>query len=285
MIPTKKTIVSLVNSLESKSTTHSTTAASPNKEGGLWHIPISNIKPNPEQPRRTFNHDALEDLITSIKEHGILQPIMVSESADGQYELISGERRLRAATMAGFVTIPAVVKKVAKERDKLELALIENIQRENLNAIEEAFAYERLIDEFGLTQEEAAKRVGKSRPYISNTLRLLSLPEEIQNAVINKEISMSTAKVLLALPDGKAQLKMFKKLQGAGGTVREAEELVGSMNTKPSKRDPLVLDQEAKLRGALGTKVRITKRGSQGVIAIYYYSPEELAKIVKQILR
>lgn len=264
---------------------HPVSPSAPHTEGQIRHIPVTSIRPNPHQPRRAFSHEALEDLISSIKEHGLLQPITVSETVAGEYELISGERRLRAATMAGLVTIPAIVKKVTKEKEKLEWALIENIQRQDLNPIEEAFAFERLIDEFGLTQEEAARRVGKSRPHISNTLRLLSLPEEIQAALSSGQISMSTAKVLLGLKDAVAQLKMFKKLAAQGATVRDAEELVSSSlgKNKLTKRDPLVLDLEAKLRAALGTKARVTKRGSQGMIAIYYYSPEELTKLVKQI--
>src|SRR3989339_2075456 len=154
----------------------------------VWQIPLSEIVPNAEQPRRTFSHAELEDLIASIKKHGVLQPITVVEKTDGGYELIAGERRLRASQMAGLATVPALVR-TATRQQKLELALIENIQRQDLNPVEEAFAYKRLMEEFHLTQQEVADQVGKSRPAVANIIRLLDLPEEIQRALMDGKIS------------------------------------------------------------------------------------------------
>lgn len=257
------------------------------KEGNVWYVPVSLIKANAYQPRQQFDHADLEDLINSIKEHGVIQPLLLNEQKDGNYELIAGERRLRAAKIAGLTTVPAIVKEV-KGSQKLELALIENIQRQNLNSLEEAFAFERLIKEFGLTQEEVSKRVGKSRPYVANTLRLLNLPEEIKEAIMQGTLSVTAARAILGLESAKEQLKLYNQLMKEKNSVREVEDKVSAARLQsnlPGRRDPLVLDYEARLRAALGTKVKITKTGSKGSIIIDYYSDEELGRIIKTIVK
>lgn len=254
------------------------------EEGGqekIWHIPVSAITPSAHQPRKNFNAQELEDLAASIKTHGILQPLLVTEKIDGGYELVAGERRWRAAQMGGLATVPALIKKFP-DQQKLEVALIENIQRENLNPLEEAFAFQRLIDEFSLTQQEVAEKVGKSRPAVANTVRLLSLPEEIQAALADKRINMGQARALLSLDDRKKQLDMLSSMLGQRITVRELEREVGKQN-KHARRDPNLAYLEDKLRAALGTKVSLTQKGERGAININYYSQEELARLIKKL--
>ncbi len=186
---------------------------SSNDSSRIWHIPISEITPNERQPRKNFAHGELEDLVASIKKHGVLQPVTVAEKADGGYELIAGERRLRSSQIAGLATIPAIVR-VANAQEKLELALIENIQRQDLSPIEEAFAYKRLMDEFHLTQQSVSEQVGKSRSAVANMVRLLDLPEIIQKALSDGKISVGKARALLSLIDEDEQLKIFKNMVG-----------------------------------------------------------------------
>lgn len=253
------------------------------RQNRIWFIPATEIHPNPHQPRKDFSHGALEELIASIKEHGILQPLLVSERPDGAYELISGERRLRAATIAGLPTVPCIVKHV-KDEEKLELALVENIQRKELNAIEEAFAYHRLHEEFGLTHEEVAQRVGKSRPYVSNMIRLLALPDEIKKALAEGLLPYSKARAILGLESAKDQRKFFKRIMRQDVGVSEVERTVRhASGGKSSRRDPMLDSYERELRDALQTKVRITGKGGKGTITIEYYSPEEAHRIVKVI--
>ncbi|MEK7681144.1 MAG: ParB/RepB/Spo0J family partition protein [Patescibacteria group bacterium] len=247
----------------------------------IWHIPVSSISPNANQPRQNFGPAELEELSASIKTHGILQPLLLSEKADGGYEIIAGERRYRAAKMAGLTTVPAIIKKLP-EHEKVEVALIENIQREDLNPIEEAFAYQRLMEEFDLTQQEVSDKVGKSRPSIANAIRLLSLPEPIKTALIEKRINMSQARALLSLDDEKKQIDLLSSMLGQRITVRELERTV-SKDSKNSRRDPNLTYLEDKLRTALGTKVSITQKGENGTVAISYYSKEELARIIAKI--
>lgn len=253
-------------------------------EGQILKVPVDKVFPNPKQPRKDFGHQSLEELINSIREHGIIQPLIVVEAGDG-YELIAGERRLRSAKILGLKTVPVIVRK-AKEQEKLELALIENIQRQNLNPIEEAVAYQRLIDEFSLTQEEAAKRVGKSRSVVANALRLLVLPEEIQKALMENKIYEGHAKVLAGLPTAKEQLAFFRKIMKSKLTVGETEKTVKENKpeslTKPNY-NPGVKDKEDILRRLLGTKVKIEERGGKGKISIDFYSLEELNNIIKKI--
>lgn len=280
-----KGLGSLLPNSSSRNTIHKETASTHTSER-LWHIPLSEIVPNPHQPRKHFSHADLEDLISSIKEHGVLQPITVTERPDGGYELIAGERRFRASQMAGMSTIPAVVRR-ASEEEKLELALIENIQRQELNPVEEGFAYKRLMEEFGLTQEEVAKKVGKSRPVIANTIRLLDLPGPIQKALIDGQISEGKARAILSLKDEKEQMALFQSMSGEGITVREMEQAVaskGQLSRKGSvRRDPNLLAQEQLLEERFGTKVHITQKGERGTITIEYYSRPELKRIVDEL--
>jgi ParB family chromosome partitioning protein len=249
----------------------------------LLDVPVKNIRPNPKQPREDFGYQDLEDLINSIKEHGILQPLVVTKIDAENYELIAGERRYRAAKFLNFKTVPAIVR-TAKDQEKLELALIENIQRKNLNPIEEGRAFQRLIDEFNLTQEEVAVRVGKSRPVIANTLRLLSLPEEILQALRSGKIKESHGRTLLSLPDEKSQLKYFSKILKNEMTVRDVESGARKIKgTRQRKVDPALSAKEELLRGVFGTKVEIKKRGVKGQIIIHFYSDEEYSDIIRKI--
>lgn len=252
----------------------------------IWHIPLSEIVPNPHQPRKHFSHQDLEDLVASIKKHGVMQPITVTEHATGGYELIAGERRFRASQIAGMPTIPALVRQ-ASEQEKLELALIENIQRQELNPIEEAFAYTRLIEEFGLTQEAVAEQVGKSRPAIANTVRLLDLPDVIQKALIDGQISMGKARALLGLKDTAEQLAVFSQMIGEKVTVRDVERTVASQGSASRKgsvrRDPNILSQEQLIEERLGAKVRISQKGERGTITIEYHSKDELKRLIEEL--
>lgn len=256
--------------------------------GKPLHVPVGLITPNPEQPRKVFTHEALEELINSIREHGILQPLVVSARADGTYELIAGERRFRSAQMLELPTVPVVVRDVVGDKEKLELALIENIQRSDLNAIEEASAYERLANEYGLSHEQVGQRVGKSRSAVTNTIRLLQLPELIQKALIDGKISMGKARALLSIEDREQQVRMFGDMMGEHMTVRDVESAVAKKQAHGGKgltrRDPNVLDQEDAIRKTLGTKVRITKRGDRGKIEIDFYSEEEYREIIRHLL-
>jgi len=247
----------------------------------IWHIPVSSIYANVNQPRKDFSPVELEELSASIRTHGVLQPLLLSEKSDGGYEIIAGERRWRASKMAGLATIPAIIRKLP-EHEKVEVALIENIQRENLNPIEEAFAYQRLMEEFNLTQQEVSEKVGKSRPAVANAIRLLSLPEPIKEALVDKRINMGQARALLSLDDTKKQVDMLSSMLGQRITVRELERNI-SKESKTSRRDPNLAYLEDKLRATLGTKVSITQKGEKGAVSISYYSKEELGRIVNKI--
>ncbi len=257
-----------------------------NKEGKLWHIPISEITANPDQPRKHFSHAELENLVASIKKHGIMQPVTVTEKSDGGYELIAGERRFRSAQIAGFATVPAIVR-FATDQEKLELALIENIQRQQLNPIEEAFSYKRLMGEFGLTQKEVAEQVGKKRPTIGNMVRLLDLPEIVQKAMIDGQLSAGKARALLSLKSEDEQLDLFQSMMGEKMSVRDVERSVASKGGKSRKGsvrvDPNIRAQEEILEERLGTKVNISSNKGKGKIVIEYYSVEELKRIIGEI--
>lgn len=250
----------------------------------IWLVPVSKIEPGMDQPRRTFNEENLKELAESIKKYSILQPLLVTEKSDGGYELVAGERRWRAAKLAGLTLVPVIVKNLAN-REKLEVALIENIQRENLSQLEEALAYKRLIEEFNLTQQEVAEKVGKSRPAVANTVRLLDLPPEAQAALSAGKINAGQARALLSLNNPKDRLEMLSSMLGEKITVRELERKVGqrrSDNTT-ARRDPNLAYLEDKLRLALGTKVAISQKGESGQVTISYFSKEELARIIKKI--
>ncbi len=262
------------------------TVLSTGQTGGdrIWTIPLNEIKADPKQPRRLFKPEELQELADSIKVHGVLQPILVREKDTGGYEVIAGERRFRASQLAGISTIPAIVKKFA-DRERLEVALVENLQRENLNPIEEAYGYERLIKEFGLTQEQVAEKVGKSRPAVANLVRLLGLPSEVQTALIQGEINTGQARSLLTLASPTEQLAMLASMRGQKITVRELEAKVRTGAPRSVlPRDPNLAYLENELRSALGAKTTITpKAGGQGMITIQYHSTEELSDIIKKI--
>ncbi len=281
-----KGLSSLIPQQKSRVVVHKETGSAGNSADRVWHIPISEIVPNAEQPRKIFAHQELEDLVASIKKHGILQPITVTERADGGYELIAGERRMRASQIAGLATVPAIVKS-ATQQEKLELALIENIQRHDLNPIEEAFAFQRLMDEFGLTQQDVADQVGKSRPAVANTVRLLELPDAVKKALMDGKLSAGKAKALLSLKDEKEQLQVFTSMMGEGLTVRQVEEAVankGPASRKGSvRRDPNVSAQEQILEERLGSRVTITKKGEQGKITIEFHSTDELKRLLQEL--
>lgn len=249
----------------------------------IREIPVDRIDPNPHQPRIHFNHEHLEELVNSIKEHGVLQPVVVTETPDGRYELIMGERRLRASKIAGRESIPAVIRS-ATEQQKMELALIENVQRADLDPIEEARAYLRLQDEFGMTQDQVGERVGKSRPHVANIIRLLQLPDEIQRAIADKRISASNARTLLSLPTEQERMEMFQAMLQGNFTVRETETRVARRRNGVKPNDPNVAELEEQLRKAIGTRVSIHRgiRG-EGEIKIKFYDDSDLSELVKKL--
>ena len=250
----------------------------------IWHIPVGEIVPNPEQPRRVFAPADLAELVESIKLHGIMQPLTVTEKDTGGYELVAGERRLRAATLAGLPTVPAIVR-TATNQEKLELALIENIQRQNLNPIEEAFSFRRLIAEFGLTQEMVALRVGKSRSAVANTVRLLDLPEIIQAALSDGRLSAGKARALLSISGEREQLAVFHEMMGEKASVRDVERAAKAHRgvDKPSRRDPNLVACERILEDRLGAKVHISKKGERGTIIIDYHTKEEFKRLIEEL--
>lgn len=257
----------------------------PRVDGPVWEVPLTKIKADVNQPRKYFKPDDLQELASSIKIHGVLEPLLVSELADGNYEIIAGERRFRAAKIAGLPTVPVIVKKLPAEA-KLEVALIENVQRADLNALEEAFAYKRLMDEFGLTQQQVAEKVSKSRPVIANAVRLLDLPMPIQNALVEGKINMSQARTLLALEKADDQLSMLASMLGEKISVRELEQKVAlhqGVATPDERRDPNITYLEGQLRSVLGAKITISNKGEKGTITISYHSKEELGDLVKKI--
>ncbi len=253
------------------------------------HVPLAQVSVNKENPRKNFSHEAMEELIASIKEHGILQPLLVQEKHDGSYDLIAGERRFRAATMLNLLTVPVIVKQTKDSQEKLEIALIENIQRDDLNIIEEACAYQRFVEEFGLSPTEVGNRVGKARSTVANIMRLLNLPDKIQKACIDGRISMGKARALLAVKEPQEQDKMFESFLGEGMTVRDVEKAVQTQKRSKGgkglvRKDANLLDAEDQLRKKLGTKVRITRRGERGKIEIDYFSVEEFKNIIDLLL-
>ena len=258
------------------------------KEGDLRikQVSPSSIVENPRQPRRNFAPDDLAELEASIKEHGILQPLIVSEISPGKYELIAGERRLRASRGLGLKEIPVVIRPMEDDRKKLELALIENIQRSDLNAVEEAQAYRALIEEFDLRQEDVAQRVGKSRPAVANALRLLELDEEMLQALIDGRIMKSHARTLMAEPVLSRRQAIFRDLLKGGVTVREVEARAGSNKTRARyAKDPNIGALEMELREKFGTKVTIEMQNSGGKISIYFYAKEDLKSLVERLAK
>lgn len=258
-------------------------------------VRLSDIEPNKGQPRRNFDQTALEELADSIKVHGIIQPIVVRKTGN-TYEIIAGERRWRAARLAGLTEAPVIVRDYSVQ-ETYEIALIENIQRQNLNAIEEAVAYQKLIDEYSLKQEEVASRVGKSRTAITNSLRLLKLEDGVKQMVIDSKLSAGHARTLISIDDPKLQVKLAEKIVSENLSVRQTEELIRSESAdsekKPKKESkpkeeaakaPEYIKIEEELKQILGTKVTI-KQGSdnKGRIEIEYYSLDELERLISQL--
>ncbi|MFH1536839.1 MAG: ParB/RepB/Spo0J family partition protein [Patescibacteria group bacterium] len=277
LIPPKINNASIANQEE---------ASEINKPNGreVLDLPVSQVKVNPQQPRQHMVHDELENLVQSIKEHGVLQPIIVTKTDEG-YELVAGERRLRASKIAGNKTVPGIVRE-ASDLEKLELALIENIQRSDLNPIEKAEGYSKLIDEFGLTQEQAGKKMGVSRSSFANTIRMLSLPDPIQKALGDRKISEGHAKVILSLAKESEQIKYFNDIINNKMSVRSLESAI--LDKKPKKKrevtDPQINYWTEKLQDKLKTKVNISKKGDKGKLQIEFYSASELSEIVKNIM-
>jgi ParB family chromosome partitioning protein len=256
--------------------------------GEIKQMEIKNINPNPQQPRHHFDHNSLEDLVGSIKVHGILQPLIVTPRSDGRYDLITGERRLRAAQIASFDTVPAIIREV-RQQESLELALVENLQRQDLNPMEEAEAYIRLHNEFDLTQEKIAKQVGKSRAQVANTMRLLDLSPAIQDALRQGIITFGHAKVILSVENKTEQEKLFSVIVKEGLPVRLAETKVQKVRVRGHERK-MSIDSELKaweneLQHALGTKVKIKGTKHAGAIEVIFYSIQELVVLVKKLLK
>ncbi|MBI3232115.1 MAG: ParB/RepB/Spo0J family partition protein [Candidatus Doudnabacteria bacterium] len=256
------------------------------EDASIQEIDITKISPNPFQPRKVFEPQALKELADSIKEHGVIQPLVVTKIPTG-YELVVGERRFRASLLAGLQAVPAIIKEQMVDQTKLEVALIENIQRKELNPIEEAQAYERLMQTFNLTQEQVAKKVGKSRPAVANTVRLLNLPAEVQRAVIEGRLMEGHARALLGLNDPEKVLLLYKVVIEKKWNVREVEEKVRELTQKKSldsaAPDPKLMAMESELRIKLGAQVKIQRQGQGGKITIDFYSDEELLDIIRKM--
>lgn len=258
-------------------------------EEKIIEISIEKITVNKHQPRHTFDEEKLQELANSVREHGVVQPIIV-RSIDGKYEIVAGERRWRASRMAGLNKIPAIVKELT-EKETSEIALIENIQRENLNPIEEAVAYNTLMEEYGLTQEELSKRVGKSRPFIANTVRLLSLSDSIKQMVLRGALSAGHARAIMSVPKDKDREELAKKAIAKGFSVRQTETEAKSIlagdkkkQKKPEKGDPVILELEERLRKRFSTKVFIKHGSKAGKIELEYYGDDELQRLLEALL-
>jgi ParB family chromosome partitioning protein len=264
----------------------------PATAGAVDEIDVDLIVPNPHQPRTIADDGSLSALVESVREHGVIQPLLVSVADDdGVYQLVAGERRLRAARLAGLTRVPVVVKEAAS-RELLELALVENLQREDLNAIEEAQAYRRLADEFGMTQEEIAGRVGRSRTAVANAMRLLSLSDELKASLAAGAISEGHARALLAIDEEAARRKAWRLVEERGLTVRQTEELArgwpdGARRTKTPGRaaaDPETAALEEKVRKTVGTRVELRRRKSgRGRLVLHFYSDEELEALLSRL--
>ncbi len=258
---------------------------------GILFLDINDIKPNSKQPRKNFSDEKIEELARSIEAHGIIQPIMVRQSGEG-YEIIAGERRWRAARRASLKKVPCIIRELSEEQNML-VAIIENMQREDLNPMEEAEALNQMITTFGLTQEEVSRSVGKSRPYITNALRLLKLPEAIQDLVVQGDLSSGHARAIIAVRDDQKQLNLANRVVKEGLSVREIESLAGRENEGPVKKQAKsrirnktreIADFEEELKNTLGTKVAISYGTRKGKIEIEYYSRDELERLLELLL-
>lgn len=256
-------------------------------------IPLDSISPNPYQPRQDFDEAGLEELVESIKAHGVVQPLILRRQGEGSYQLVAGERRWRAARRAGLSSVPAIIRQM-DESEMLEIALIENLQREDLNPVEEARAYRVLIDEFGLTQEQLAERLGKSRPQVANTLRLLHLQPDVLALLGSGQLSVGHAKVLLGSSSQQVQSKLARAVAQDGLTVRQLEKRVATDGSareskkasRPAEqarqeRDAAVLDLESRMARLLGTRVNIRQGRRKGRVEIEFFGPEDLNRILE----
>jgi ParB family transcriptional regulator, chromosome partitioning protein len=254
---------------------------------GIIEIDINEISPNEEQPRKNFDEEKIVKLSESIKEHGIIQPILVIKDGN-YYKIIAGERRWRAARLAGLKKVP-IIEKELSDREVMEVSLIENLQREDLNPVEEAVAYKKLIDEFKMTQEEIANRIGKSRPAIANSLRLLNLDERIINYLMDGTISEGHGKIIAGVEDKQIQYEIAKKIIDEGLNVRQTEKIIKSLldnkvsKKAKTKKDIYIKDIEDRLKSILGTKVTINKGRKKGKIEIEYYSEDDLQRIINHL--
>lgn len=258
-------------------TTHVATAGS----SSISEIALNNIYANPDQPRHTFDEEALEELAQSIRDHGVISPITLRKDANNQYMIIAGERRYRAAKMAGLNTIPAYIR-TAKDEQVMEWALIENIQREDLDAIEIALAYQRLMDEYHLTQERMSERVGKKRATVANYLRLLKLPAEIQLGIKERKIDMGHARAILGSSSPEQQLSIYKKILLNGLSVRKVEELVSAIKPQSTtpKKEPAYTEQQTILTQALNMPVKISKNK----LTISFHNEEQLQRLINRLV-
>ncbi|GCL74675.1 ParB/RepB/Spo0J family partition protein [Paenibacillus sp. JMULE4] len=260
-----------------------------NEDDKVVEIPLAQLRPNPYQPRKNFNDESIQELAASIKEHGVIQPIIVRSVLKG-FEIIAGERRYRASQASGLATIPAVVRKFT-DQQVMEIALIENVQREDLNAMEVAVAYQALIDQFNMTQEELSVKVGKSRSHIANFLRLLQLPEEVKQYVSRGTLSMGHAKAIVGLKDKKIVKALADTTIKEQWSVRQLEEEVKKLeeNTekktklKPKRKDPYINQLEESLRETYRTTVKIKHNNNKGKIEILYYSKDDLDRLLEML--
>jgi len=261
---------------------------------GVVTLRLSEIEPNKEQPRKVFSEEALNELADSIKEHGVLQPLLVRPLPTGGYQLVAGERRWRASRMAGLQEVPVVIRDMDEEQ-AMEIALIENLQREDLNAIEEASGYKLLMERYGMTQEQVAKRVGKSRPAIANALRLLHLPQTVITMVEEGDVSPGHARALLAFEDQNKLLSVAQKVKTGKYSVRDIEKMSKEKNEEPqdqkaeahqeswSAQETFFTEMELALSNELGRKVKIVQSGNGGLIQIQFYSEEDLKQLAEKM--
>jgi ParB family chromosome partitioning protein len=254
------------------------------QEDAVRTLPLASLRPNRFQPRTTFDEAGIEELAESIRAQGLVQPLVVTPEGEGTYAIIAGERRWRAARRAGLDSVPVVVRPVADDRELLELALVENLQRSDLNAVEEAEAYLALQEKFGLSQEEIAARVGKGRPTVANTLRLLRLPEEVRDLLRGGQLTAGQARPLLALATPEEQIELALRAVREGLSAREVERLVAAPREAPKKERPAPVEvhtaaAQEKLTRRLQTRVEIRRRGKGGLLQIHFHSEEELMRL------
>ncbi len=290
MATKKKGLGKGLDSLIPESSKANISQISADKDSDVQMVKISQIEPNREQPREQFDEDSLLELADSIKQFGVLSPLLVKKEKDG-YEIIAGERRWRAARMAGVKEVPVIVRDFS-DQEMIEIGLIENLQRENLNPIEEALAYKRLLEEFNLKQDEVAERVSKSRTAVTNSMRLLKLDDRVQQMIVDDMISTGHARALLALDDKEEQYKLANRIFDEKLSVRETEKIVKALKNpkkteakKTKKNDFVYRDLEEKMQEVMGTKVRIADKGNgKGKIEIEYYSDDELEHMFDMIM-